>query len=276
MLTLENKVVGVTGVTAGIGRTVATVFAERGARVVGCGRREDRGRKVEAEIHEHGGSFTFVRSDVTDRVECRRFIDTVIDTHGTIDVLVNNAGAGGPRTPTEELSEHEFDELLRLNLYSALFCSQRAIDHMLASGGGTILNIASVQGVLAVARKASYNVAKAGLIQLTKTLAVEYLDRGIRANVVIMGGAPTAASAEAMRQVTRDVKGPDAEPDFNQYLPPPITGTPLRDVATALVALASDDARAITGAAVAIDQAQTAGSLYSEAVVHALTGGWSP
>jgi meso-butanediol dehydrogenase/(S,S)-butanediol dehydrogenase/diacetyl reductase len=146
---------------------------------------------------------------------------------------------------------------------------------MLAAGdGGVILNIASVQGVLAVARSTAYNAAKAGLIQLTRTLAVEYLVHGIRANAIVMGGAATAASAMAVRELTKAVRGPDAEPDFSQPLPRPLTGTPLRDVGTALVALAGDDARAITGATIAIDQGQTAGSLYSEAIFHALSGGW--
>jgi len=275
-MTIAGKVVALTGVTAGIGRTLAEVFAERGCSVVGCGRRVDRGRKLEAQIRSSGATFSYVPADVSRRDDCRRFIDAVVDEHGRVDVLINNAGGGGRSVPTQDLEESEFDEMLRLNLHSALFCSQRAIDHMVqASAGGVILNIASVQGVLAVARSASYNVAKAGLIHLTNTLAVEYLDRGIRANVIVMGGAPTAASAQAVRELTKAVKGPDAEPDFSQHLPRPISGTPLRDVATALVALADDDARAITGAVIALDQAQTAGSLYSEAVFHALSGGWS-
>ena len=93
-----------------------------------------------------------------------------------------------------------------------------------------------------------------------------------------MGGAPTAASASSVREITQAVKGAEAaaEVDLSTlYLPPPITGTPLRDIATALVALAGDDMRAITGAEIAIDQGQTAGSLYSEAIYHALAGDWT-
>jgi NAD(P)-dependent dehydrogenase (short-subunit alcohol dehydrogenase family) len=141
--------------------------------------------------------------------------------------------------------------------------------------GGVILNVASVHAVLAVARVAAYNAAKAALVQLTKTIAVEYLDRGIRANAIVMGGARTPLSAAGVREITKIVKGPDAEPDFSQRLPRPLTGTPLEDVATALVALADDDAIAITGAEIALDQGQSAGSLYSEAIFHALSGGWT-
>jgi NAD(P)-dependent dehydrogenase (short-subunit alcohol dehydrogenase family) len=243
--------------------------------VVGCGRRVDRGKKVETHIRSAGGSFTFVEADVTVRSDCQRFIDTAVAEHGRVDVLINNAGGGGDSVATDELAESDFDALLRLNLHSALFCSQAAIGDMLRRGeGGLILSIASVQGVLAVARSLSYNAAKAALIQMSNTMAVEYLERGIRSNVIVMGGAPTAASAEAVRQLTKSMKGTDAEPDFGQYLPAPVSGTPLRDVATALVALAGDDARAITGASIAIDQAQTAGSMYSEAIFHALSGEW--
>jgi NAD(P)-dependent dehydrogenase (short-subunit alcohol dehydrogenase family) len=276
-MSVDNKVVVITGVTAGIGRTVAQVFAERGASVVGCGRREGRGRKIEAEISQAGGTFTFVPADVTNRTDCRRFVDTAVAEHGRIDVLINNAGAGGSFDATHEVSEEDYQSMLSLNLHSAWHCSQRAVDHMLKSQGGVILNMASVHAVLAVARAAPYNMAKAALVQLTKTIAVEYLTRGIRCNVIVMGGAPTAASAMAAVEVNRVLKGPDAEVNLAEtFLPPPLTGTPLRDIATAMVALADDDSKAITGAEIAIDQAQTAGSLYSEAIYYALSGGWSP
>lgn len=275
-MTIAGKVVAVTGVTAGIGRTVAEVFAERGCSVVGCGRRGDRGRKLEAAVRDAGGTFTFVPADVAVRDDCRRFIEEGISEYGRVDVLVNNAGGGGGIVPTHRLEESFFDEMVRLNLHSALFCSQRAIEDMCSrDSGGVILNMASVQGMLAVAQMAHYNAAKAAMIQLTKTIAVEYLEQGIRANAIILGGAATAASALVVREVTKAVKGPAAEPDFSQRLPAPLSGTPLRDIATALVALAGDDARAITGATVALDQGQTAGSLYSEAVYHALSGGWA-
>lgn len=274
-MSVTGKVVAVTGVTAGIGRTVARVFAERGCKVVGCGRRQDRGRSLSDKIRESGGQFTFVPADVTSRDECRRFVDSAVEEHGRIDVLINNAGGSGHWTPIDELEEKDFEEILRLNLHSALFCSQRAIEHMCSRGdGGVILNVASVHAVLAVARTGAYNAAKAGLVQLTKTIAIEYLDRGIRANAIIMGGALTPQSAEGVRQVTKIIRGPDAEPDFSQPLPRPLTGTPLQDIATAMVALADDDAVAITGAEIAIDQGQSAGSLYSEAIFHALSGGW--
>jgi NAD(P)-dependent dehydrogenase (short-subunit alcohol dehydrogenase family) len=218
----------------------------------------------------------FVQADVTSRDECRQFIDAAVSEHGRIDVLINNAGGSGHWTAIDELEEKAFEEILRLNLHSALFCSQRAIEHMCRRGeGGVILNVASVQAVLAVARTGAYNAAKAGLVQLTKTIAIEFIDRGIRANVIVMGGALTPLSADGVRQVTKIVKGPDAEPDFSQPLPRSLTGTPLRDIATAMVALADDDAVAITGAEIAIDQGQTAGSLYSEAIFHALSGGWT-
>jgi NAD(P)-dependent dehydrogenase (short-subunit alcohol dehydrogenase family) len=273
-LSLEGKVVAITGTTTGIGRTVAEVFAERGALVVGCGRREEKGRAVADKIAAEGGTFTFVTADVTEEQDCNRFVDTAIERHGRIDVLINNAG-GSEWAVTETLAAAEWDRVIRLNLYGPFYCSQRAIHHMKAEGrGGLLLHIASVHGLLAVAMTAAYNVSKAALIQLSNTYAVEHLDDGIRSNVIVMGGAPTGAAAGAVRDINRLLNG--EEPDFAQHLPTPLTGTPLRDIGAALAALSGDDARAITGATIAIDQGQSAGSLYSEAIVHALSGGWNP
>ncbi len=273
-MSVQGKVVAITGTSSGIGRTVAEVFAERGALVVGCARRTDKGQALEEKIRAAGGQFSFVTTDVTKKEECDRFVDAVVEKHGRIDVLINNAG-GSKWAVTDTLTEAEFDHEIRLNLYAALFCSQRAIHHMKPAGGGLILSIASVAGVLAEAYAAGYNSAKAALIQLSKTLAVEYLDQKIRANVIVMGGAPTPAAGNAVRDAVRLLKGEGAEPDWKQHLPTPLTGTPLREIGTALVALSGDDARCITGAVIAIDQAQSAGSLYSEAILHAMTGGWN-
>ena len=167
-MTIESKVVAITGISSGIGRALAEVFAGRGARVVGCARRADKGKKVESRIRETGGTFDFVQADITDKKACTDFIDAAMEKHGRIDVLINNAGAGGARVATDAIDEAEFDAVVRLNLYGALFCSQRAIHHMKSQGeGGLILSISSVQGVLAAANSAAYNAAKAGLIQLS-------------------------------------------------------------------------------------------------------------
>lgn len=274
-MTIEGKVVAITGTSGGIGRAVAEVFASRGALVVGCGRRSDKGATLQRKIADDGGTFTFVTADVTIEQDCGRFIDVVVEEHGRIDVLINNAGGGGGWVPTDEVSEQAWDDVMRLNLYGALFCSQHAIRHMKEAGrGGVLLHVSSVQGVLAVGMNAAYNAAKAAEIHLSNTLAVEYLADGIRSNVIVMGGAPTAAAASAVSGINQLLHG--REPNWGQHLPPPITGTPLKEIGDALAALADDDCRAITGAVIALDQAQSAGALYSEAIIHALSGGWEP
>src|SRR5579864_8723872 len=101
-MSVKGKVVAVTGVTSGIGRAVAQVFAERGCAVMGCGRREDRGKTLERKIREAGGTFTFVPADVTSREQCRHFIDAAVAEHDRIDVLINNAGGSGQWVPTDE------------------------------------------------------------------------------------------------------------------------------------------------------------------------------
>ena len=275
-MSVAGKVVAITGTSGGIGRTLAEVFAERGAMVVGCARSAEKGRKVEERIRASGGEFTFVEADVTSQEDCTRFVDTAVERHGAIDVLINNAGGQGTWNASDTVSGEDFDAVIRLNLNGPLYCSQRAIQHMLRAGkGGAILSIASTNALFGVAKSAAYNAAKAALINLCRTFAVEYLEQGIRSNVIIMGGAPTAAAAGSVRDATRLLKGEGAEPDFTQYLPKPLTGTPLREIANSLIALSGDDARAITGATIAIDQGQSAGSLHSDAIFHALSGGWS-
>jgi NAD(P)-dependent dehydrogenase (short-subunit alcohol dehydrogenase family) len=272
---IEGKVVAITGVSGGIGRTLAEVFAERGALVVGCARSADKGRKLEERIRAGGGVCTFVEADVTRQSDCYRFIDAAVDKHGRIDVLINNAGGSEKWFPTDEVPEAEFDAVVKLNLDGPLFCSQRAIQHMKRQGqGGAILSVASVNAVLTSAMAAAYNSAKAALIALSNTMAIEFLEDGIRSNIILMGGAPTAAAAGAVREMTRVLKGEGVEPDWNQYLPKPLTGTPLRDIAAATAALASDDCKAITGATIAIDQGQSIGALHSQATFLALSGRW--
>jgi NAD(P)-dependent dehydrogenase (short-subunit alcohol dehydrogenase family) len=268
----EAKVVAITGVASGIGRALAKAFAEGGARVVGCDIQADKGARVERAIRDAGGRCTFVEADVTREDDCQRFIDAVVTEHGRIDVLINNAGGSGRWMPSAQVDEAAFDAVLRLNLYGPHFCARRAIHYMIPAGGGLILSLASIQGIRAVAGSIAYNAAKAALIQMSNTLAVEYQHDNIRSNIIMIGGAPTGGAAAVVDDISRWLNGKDA--DFGQDLPRSLTGTPLTDIASAAVLLASDGARAITGATIAIDQGMSAGALHSDAVFLALSGGW--
>jgi NAD(P)-dependent dehydrogenase (short-subunit alcohol dehydrogenase family) len=256
-----DQVVVVTGVTSGLGRTVARRFAEAGDRVIGMGRRAELGESLARETP----GVTFVPGDVSRVDDCRCLIDRAIEDHGRVDTLINNAGTVGSRpvadshTVTEEL----WDEVVDTNLKGAFFCSRFALEPMTAQRSGLILNIASINAVNPLARMQAYNVSKAGLVHLGQGLAVEYRDVGIRVNTIILGGVSDGVTGdETRRAITEYLTGvaPDADADHpkgkNSYTSD--------DVASALLALCGPECSIITGATIAIDGAVSAGLLASK------------
>jgi NAD(P)-dependent dehydrogenase (short-subunit alcohol dehydrogenase family) len=274
---LDGKVALVTGVTSGLGRGTATAFVRRGARVVGTGRRNDLGRDLEAELRSDGCEFTFVSGDVTDVADCERMVEATVDAYGRIDVLVNNAGFEGdpPSIDSHEIDEAQWDAVVDTNLKGAFFCCRYAIPHMREQKGGVILNIASINGVArGPARMTAYSSSKAGLIQMSKTLAVEYLFDGIRVNAVIMGGVDTPQAARSQASFAKHLRGPDFD-----WSPEP---TPLdaflkqepEQVGGVVALLCSDEARLLTGAEIALDRAMSAGFIDSLTTYMTCSGLW--
>jgi 3-oxoacyl-[acyl-carrier protein] reductase len=197
-VTIEGKVVVVTGITAveGLGHSTARVFAREGARVVGNGRRLERGLEVEREIRGEGGDFTFVQGDVRSVPDCRRLIETAVERHGRIDVLINNAPTIGehPFAPSHEVSEEDWDTCIDTMLKGSFFCSRYALPHMLQRGSGVILNIASVVGLGIWTVYRAYGAAKAGVIHFSAGMAEEYKDSGVRIHAIIMSGVRSDAA----------------------------------------------------------------------------------
>jgi NAD(P)-dependent dehydrogenase (short-subunit alcohol dehydrogenase family) len=268
--TIVGKVVAITGVTSGIGRGVALEFVARGAKVVGAGRRLELGDALAAEAAAGPGEFSFVPTDITSPDSCANFLDTAVRLHGRLDALVNNAGGPGdpPVIDSELVSQRAWADVIELNLSGTFFCCQRAIHHLRSGGqGGVIINIASTQAVEAVSGMAAYNAAKAAVVQLGRSLAVEYLADRIRVNTVLMGGAATPASSV----VIREILGEDGR---IPVMPMPLYAQRLSDIGAALALLCSDASKLITGATIAMDRAMSAGSLFSTAIQHAYAGGW--
>jgi NAD(P)-dependent dehydrogenase (short-subunit alcohol dehydrogenase family) len=274
----ENpKVVAITGVTSGIGRGVAKLFTERGCIVFGTGRRTHLGVELESELRASNGQFTFVQSNVTERDQCVRFIDTVVEGHRQLDVLINNAGGPGDPAiiPTEEVTESQWHEVISLNLSATFFCCQEAIKQMKTQQrGGVILNVASTQAVEAIAQMAAYNSAKAAVVQLSRTLAVEYLSDYIRVNALLMGGAATDASASVMRDLRHAMGKEESDPTGMARLPRPLHAMRTEHIGAAMYALSMDDSMLITGATISLDRAMSAGSMTSEAIRLAMSGNW--
>jgi NAD(P)-dependent dehydrogenase (short-subunit alcohol dehydrogenase family) len=184
MSAFSEKVVLVTGGTSGIGRATAVAFGEQGARVVVSGRRETEGAEAVALVEKVGGHGLFVRADVTSEEELAALVARTVERFGRLDFAFNNAGIsleGGTVTNT---TGDTFDRIMNTNVRSVFFSMKHQIPAILASGGGAIVNNASVLGLRPMSRNPIYNASKAAVISLTKTLALEFSAKGVRVNAV--------------------------------------------------------------------------------------------
>ncbi len=265
-MSLAGKVALITGTTSGVGRALAMVFAEQGARVVGIGRREGLGRSLEREVRDRGAELSFVPADVRLAADCEASVAHALRTYGRLDILINNAGVEGPVGHFHDLAEAEWDSVMETNVKGTAFCCRYAIPPMIEHGGGVVLNVASINAVVALAHMAPYNASKAAVVQLTRSLAVEYLAQGIRANAIILGGVEGGTNERTQEGLRRFLRGAEYEvsapaADTNAMRQDPV------EVAKVFALLCDDDAKLITGATIAIDRAITAGSTAS-ALIH--------
>lgn len=271
---LADKVVLITGVTSGNGRTLARNCLRRGARVVGTGRRAELGKAIAEDLGELADHYRFVEGDVTSIESCEEMVAATVREFGRLDVLVNNAGVlGSPGiVDSHEATEEWWDAIIDTNLKGAFFCSKFALRQMVAQNSGVIINISSINGATSpLARMAAYNCSKAALVQLTKSQAIEYADRGIRALAVILGGVDGDTGTQARDSLTRFVRGDDAvmrQEDSKDVV------MPSEQVADSIATLASDDCSQITGAEIAVDRGITAGALNSTFIYMTASGAW--
>ena len=251
---LGRKSAVVTGAASGIGRETALRFAEEGAAVV-CADRDAAGADaVAAEIAAKGGSAHAVAADIASAQDVARLAEEALAARRTIEVLVNNAGVtilGG----VAELTEADWQREIDINLSGAFRVSKAFWPHFAQAGGGAILSTASIAGVVAAPQDAAYVASKAGLIMLTRCMALDGASVGIRANCICPGFVDTpmfdgflAEQPEPERALARAAG----------RTPLGRIGTP-RDIADGFVYLASDDAAWITGTALVIDGGLTAG-----------------
>lgn len=187
---LEGKVAIVTGATRGIGRATARVFAREGAAVTVVGRTESEGREVVDEIEIAGGRAIFVHADVARSDEVARMIAATVDAFGGVDCLVNNAGIEIGK-PLLETSEAEFDQLMAVNLKGHFLCAVAVVPEMLRHGRGAIVNTSSVLALASMRDGGVYSASKAGIIGLTRSMALEWTRLGIRVNCVLPGSTET-------------------------------------------------------------------------------------
>lgn len=255
----EGRVALVTGGTSGIGQAVALAFARRGAAVTVVGRGRERGEAVAAELEELGAPALYVRADVSRGEAVEAMVRETVERFGRLDCAVNNAGAVEAEGfgPTAELGEEAFDRHLAWNLKSVWLSMKHEIRRMLAQGaGGAIVNTSSVNGLGGVPGAAVYAAAKAGVLGLTKSAALEYAGEGIRVNALVPGGIDTPLfDRSAERASPEDPEA--AKAGFAGHVPLGRVGRP-EEAAEAVVWLCSDAASYVTGHTMIVDGGLTA------------------
>jgi 3-oxoacyl-[acyl-carrier protein] reductase len=246
---VAGKVAIVTGGGSGIGRSASLAFAAAGAKVVVANRTGAKAESVAAEIVAAGGQAIGVQVDVSVGRDVRRMVAAAVEHYGGVDILFNNAGIS-PNGTVTEMSEEEWDECIAIDLRSVFLGAKYAIPVMQQRGGGVILNTAGTLGIRPCRNKAAYGAAKAGVINLTKAIALDYARDSIRCNVICPGYIDTPLTAH-ISPAERDAFLEGSQPLRGLIQP--------EEVASLAVYLASDAARMITGQAYVIDGGQQAG-----------------
>ena len=236
MFSLKNKVALVTGASQGIGRETALALAEAGAKVAVAARNEEKLATLVKEIVTGGGEAFAVKMDVADAEQVKAGFKAVVEKFSRLDILVNNAAITRDGLALR-MKQDDWDAVLRTNLTGAHLCIQQALGTMMRARAGRIINISSVVAEMGNAGQANYVAAKAGLIGLTKAIAMEIASRNITVNAVAPGFIETPMTDVLSEQVKSELKA---------RIPLGRMGS-ARNVAAAIVFLASDEAGYITG-----------------------------
>lgn len=235
VLDFTGRVAVVTGGTRGLGKVVAARLAEAGCKVVVCGRNAPDSLPAGVSFHA---------ADIREADQAQSVIDAALALHGRIDILVNNAG-GSPAVPAATASPRFFDSIMRLNLHAAMYMAQAAYAPMQAAGGGSVVNIASVSAIRPSPGTAAYGAAKAGLLNLTQSLAQEWGPDGIRVNAIIAGLMQTENAGQTYGDA-------EAQAAVGRSMPLQRMGTG-DDIAGAVLWLCSDLAAWVSGARINVD-----------------------
>ena len=243
---LNGKIAIVTGAGSGLGEAIALLFAKNGATVVLADIDADGMKRVLKQIEQGGGKGRAVDTDVSKPDAARALVDAAVKEFGRLDVAVNNAGIGGPTAPVGEYPIDGWDRIIGINLSGVFYGMRHQIPAMLRSGGGAIVNMASIAGAVGLAQASGYTAAKHGVVGLTRAAAVEYAAQGIRVNAVGPGfiDTPLLGKRAVLEEGGESASG---ETDALAALHPMNRLGKASEVAELVLFLASDRASFITG-----------------------------
>ncbi|AST93208.1 SDR family NAD(P)-dependent oxidoreductase [Sutcliffiella cohnii] len=241
---LQDKVAVITGGASGIGAETARLFVQEGAKVVLVDLNEEKGKAFEAELKALNAEALFVKANITSEEDVANIYKQTIEAFGKVDVVFNNAGIGRVQ-PSHELEYSEWRNTVNVDLDGVFLVAREAIREFLKAGGGVIVNTASMYGWVGSPGSAAYNAAKGGVVNLTRSLGLEYAEQNIRVNALCPGFIDTPIIPEESKEVLRSM-------------------TPMKrlgqaeEMAKAVLFLASDDSTFMTGNSLIVDGGYTA------------------
>ncbi|MBB17039.1 short-chain dehydrogenase [Candidatus Poribacteria bacterium] len=247
---ISEKVAIITGAASGIGRTTAILFAKEGGKVIVADQNGVGGNETVDMIRSDGGQAIFERVNVTSATDIQNMVETTINTYGKLNILVNNAGIA-IRLPVVDLPEEDWDRNIDVNLKSIYLSSKYAIPRMIENKGGSIVNIASIYGIVGGRIRAAYTASKGGVVNLTRSMALDYALHKIRVNCVCPGFVNTPLLKNIL-------KTPEEYQALADLHPMGRLGDML-EIAQGILYLASDASSFVTGIALPIDGGYTAG-----------------
>lgn len=240
---IEGQIAVVTGGGSGIGRDICIELAKSGAKVMVTGRRESNINETKKLIEDINGYAETYKMDVSDKENVEKVVEDIYNKHGRIDILINNAGFSTPPSFCTDMSDNDWDGLIKTHVYGAFYCTRACANYMKKNNYGRIVNMSSVSGVFGFAGNINYSTAKTALVGFTYTLAKELGPYGITVNAIQPGIIKTSMTEEALKAL---------EPQFVRETPIKRIGEP-KDISSVISFFCSPDAGFVTGVIMRVD-----------------------